>query len=302
MTAAFSGFLGMTVALKTPLPVDLKVVQQKIDNLKQIGFSGLFARQIDEPINILLMGIDRVPAAKNNPKAKFGGRSDTMLLIRFNPDTSSIKMLSIPRDTRVRFANGRYNKINSANAIGGVDYTKEVISDNLNGITVDKHARITSEAFKKLIDAVGGVEVDVPKDMQYTDKTQGLYIDLKKGKQTLNGDQAEQFVRFRNDNLGDIGRIQRQQILLNALQEKLKSPFVLWQIPKIWKVLQNEMDTDLTQKQLYSLALFALDLEKQDINTLMLPGRASYPREYNASYWLINQSKARSMLEEYQNN
>ena len=162
LTAAISGFLGISVALKSPLPL---------------------AKKLDEPINILVMGIDRVPNADqaDNKSVKFQGRSDTMLLVRVNPNNDTVKILSIPRDTRARFPNDRYYKINSANARGGVDYTKEVISDNLTDITVDKHVRITSDAFRGLIDAVGGVEVDVPKDMKYTDKTQGLYIDLKKG-------------------------------------------------------------------------------------------------------------------------
>ena len=299
LTAALSGFIGMTVALKTPLPVEVEIVRERIQNIKRLGFKGLFAKKIDQPVNILLMGIDRVPNQENSPSAKFSGRSDTMLLMRFNPNDSSVKVLSIPRDSRVRLPNGRYSKINSANARGGIKYTKQVIENNLAGISVDKYVRVTSDAFKKLIDSLGGVEVYVPKDMKYTDKTQGLYIDLKQGQQTLNGSQAEQFVRYRQDALGDIGRIQRQQILLKALQKKLNSPRTLWQIPKIWKVLQNEIDTDLTQKEIFNLATFSLGLEKQNIRMLMLPGRASNSREYKLSYWLIAQDKKKTIIQDY---
>ena len=299
LTATLSGFIGMTVALKTPLPVEVEIVRERIQNIKRLGFKGLFAKKIDQPVNILLMGIDRVPNQANNPAAKFSGRSDTMLLVRFNPNDSSLKILSIPRDSRVRFPNNRYSKINSANARGGIKYTKQVIENNLAGISVDKYVRVTSDAFKKLIDSLGGVEVYVPKDMKYTDKTQGLYIDLKQGQQTLNGSQAEQFVRYRQDALGDIGRVQRQQILLKALQKKLKSPRTLWQIPKIWKVLQNEIDTDLTQKEIFNLAAFSLGLEKQNIRMLMLPGRASNPREYKLSYWLIASDKKKTIIQDY---
>ena len=289
----------MTVALKTPLPVEVEIVQEKIQNLKRLGLKGLFAKKLDQPVNILVMGIDRVAPQKNNPSAKFSGRSDTMLLVRFNPNDSSLKMLSIPRDSRVRFPNGRYRKINSANARGGIEYTKKVIEKNLPGITVDKYVRVTSDAFKKLIDSIGGVEVYVPKDMKYTDKTQALYIDLKQGQQLLNGSQAEQFARYRNDALGDIGRVQRQQILLKALQKKLKSPRILWQIPKIWTVLENEIDTNLTQAEIFNLATYYLGLEKKNVQMLMLPGRASKPREYQLSYWLIAPDKKKRIIQNY---
>ncbi len=291
----------MGFALKTPLPIDIEILREKIQNIKKIGLQGLFANKIEQPVNILIMGIDRAPNQADNPDAKFSGRSDTMLVVRLNPDNSSVKMLSIPRDSLVQLPNGRSGKINSANAIGGIDYTKQIIEDNLSGITIDKYVRVTNKAFKKLIDSVGGVQVYVPQDMKYTDKTQDLYIDLKKGQQTLNGDKAEQFVRYRNDGLGDIGRIQRQQILLKALKSKLQSPKILWQIPKIWKVLQNEMDTDLTQEEVFNLAAFSLALDKQDIRMLTLPGRGSKSGEYRASYWLIDQNKKEAILQDYLN-
>lgn len=299
VTASLSALIGMSLALKTPLPVDFAGFQETIEQIKKLGLRSLTAKKLEEPLNILLMGIDKVPDQVNNPEAKFTGRSDTMLLIRFNPDDSSIKILSIPRDSRVELPSGKYSKINSANAIGGIDYTKETIANNLSGITVDKYIRVTSDAFEKLIDSVGGVKVYVPKDMQYKDQTQGLSIDLKEGEQVLNGTQAEGFVRYRNDSLGDIGRIQRQQILLKALQQKLQSPTTLWQIPKIWKVLESEVDTDLTQKEIFDLATFSLAVDKQDIQMLMLPGRASSPQEYRLSYWLVDATEQEKMIQQY---
>ena len=145
---------------------------------------------------------------------------------------------------------------------------------------------------------MGGVEVDVPKDMKYTDKTQDLYIDLKKGLQTLDGNKAEQFARFR-DATGDIGRIQRQQILLKALQDKLQSPTSFFKIPKIWQVINQETDTNLSKDELFSMASFALSLERDNIETFTLPGRASNSREYNLSYWLINQRQTSILMKDY---
>ena len=301
LTACLSGLIGMSFALKTPLPFDFVSLQETLERIQQLGLEGLSVKKIEEPVNILLMGIDQVPNQENNPEAQFSGRSDTMLLIRFNPNDDSIKILSIPRDSRVQLPNGRYSKINSVNAVGGIAYTKETIANNLSGITIDKYIRVTGDAFEKLIDAVGGVKVYVPKDMQYSDQTQGLEIDLKQGEQLLNGKEAEGFVRYRNDALGDIGRIQRQQILLKALRKKLQSPTSLWQIPKIWNVLESEVDTDLTQEEIFNLASFSLGVNKEDIRMLLLPGRASSRREYRLSYWLIDQNEKEKIIQQYLN-
>ncbi|MBD2393695.1 LCP family protein [Cyanobacterium aponinum AL20118] len=297
LTAAVSGFVGMTVALKSPLPVNIEPFTEKLQALKRFGLSALFTSPLEQSTNILVMGIDRVPNAEGIDK--FTGRSDTMLLVRLEPETHTLKMLSIPRDSRVRLPNGAYTKINGANARGGVPLVKEVIQDNLNGVTVDHYIRVTTDAFKKLVDLVGGVEVYVPVDMQYIDRTQGLYIDLKQGKQVLNGEEAEQFARFRQDNLGDIGRVQRQQILLKALGDKMRSPQMIFKTPQIIDLLQEEIDTDLTSSQIMTLAGFALGLDKKDIRMLMLPGRPSYPREYQLSYWLISEENKQSVIEEY---
>jgi LCP family protein required for cell wall assembly len=299
VTAAISGFVGMTVALKSPISIDINPVLEKLQGFKNFGLSSLFAQQLKEPVNILVMGIDRVADSKQNPEIRFSGRSDTMLLVRFDPQDHSLKILSIPRDSRVGLPNGSYDKINSANAIGGIPFTKEVIEGNLDGITIDKYIRVTTNAFKDLVDLIGGVEVYVPMDMRYTDKTQGLYIDLKEGKQTLNGNQAEQFARFRHDNLGDIGRVQRQQILLKALREKLQSPQAMFKIPQGLKLLQQEVDSDLTQEEIFSLVAYSLSLDKQDIQMVMLPGRASYPTEYRLSYWLISEENKSQIIEKF---
>lgn len=297
VTATVSGFLGITVGLKTP--IDFNPFIDKIDAIKRFGINAFFTQKLTEPINILVMGIDIVSHSDNNSENRFSGRSDTMLLLRFQPEDNSLKLLSIPRDSRVRFPDGNYDKINSANAIGGVPLTKEVIQENFEGITIDKYIRVTTNAFKDLVDLIGGVEVYVPMDMKYTDKTQGLYIDLREGKQTLNGDEAEQFSRFRADNLGDIGRVQRQQMLLKALRQKLQSPQGLFKIPQAIKLLQEDIDTDLTSSEIYNLVAFGLTVDKENVRMVMLPGRPSSRQEYPRSYWLISDDDKTRVIEEY---
>ncbi len=302
LTAFISGVMGVTIALKSPLPIDSETVNaitEKISAVNELGLSSLFVRKLEQPINILVMGIDRVPSAEVGSELAFSGRSDTMLVVRFQPLDHSLRILSIPRDSRIKLPSGAYAKINSANVRGGVDFTQEVIQDNLEGIVVDKYVRVTTDAFTELVDLIGGVEVYVPQEMKYTDKTQGLYIDLKQGKQVLNGDQAEQFARFRNDTLGDIGRVQRQQILLKAFQKKMQSPQAILKIPQALKLLQERIDTDLTQEEMLSLASFCLGLEKKDIRMVLLPGRASTPQEYRLSYWLISERGKNEVIKQY---
>lgn len=171
---------------------------------------------------------------------------------------------------------------------------------NFDNVQIDRYVRVSTAAFKEIVDLVGGVEVLVPKDMQYEDKTQGLVIDLKAGLQTLNGDEAEQFARYRQDAYGDIGRVQRQQILLKALRQRMTSPTVLPKLPQIIRVLQSRIDTNLSLEELLALAGFGLNLEsKEDLQMVMLPGRFSSPEEYQASYWIADQSASRDLMQTY---
>ena len=294
-----SGLVGVTVALKSSLPVNLNPILEKIQAIKEYGFSSLFISTLEAPINILVMGIDRVPNAEAGSVSMFAGRSDTILLVRFQPQDHSLRILSIPRDSRVEMPGIGYDKINSANPRGGVDFTTEVLSKNLNNVTINRYFRVTTDAFRELIDLVGGVEVYVPYDMQYTDVTQNLEINLKQGKQILNGEQAEQFARFRHDSLGDIGRVQRQQILMKALRQKLQTPVIILRIPQATELLEKHIDTNLTKREMLSLASFCKGLDKENIKMVMLPGRYSQPKEYNLSYWIISQSEKNQVMEQY---
>ena len=135
--------------------------------------------------------------------------------------------------------------------------------------------------------------------MQYTDNTQKLYIDLYPGWQTLNGDQAEQFARYRKDAKGDIGRVQRQQMLLKSLKERLTNPTVIPKLPQIVRVVQRHLDTNLTLEEMLALANLGLELEAADLHMVMLPGRFSAITEYNASYWLPDWEAAAPIIQNF---
>jgi hypothetical protein len=155
-------------------------------------------------------------------------------------------------------------------------------------------------AVEAMVDALGGVEVYVPQDMKYTDHTQHLYIDIKKGQQRLDGEKAIQFMRFRYDDLGDIGRIQRQQMLLRSLIEQSIGPMTLVRLPKILSVVQDYLDTNLSIEELVALLNFTKDIGHDNAQMLMLPGTFNTPATpVSPSYWLPDYDRIDTMVAEH---
>jgi polyisoprenyl-teichoic acid--peptidoglycan teichoic acid transferase len=297
---ALSGTLGATLALLAPFQLAPRVDgQPSFSDL----FGGGFQHGISRPVNILVMGIDQGMEAKepgaDKPASPFQSRSDTMLLVRLNPDLGKVSVLTIPRDTRVEIPGIGVTKINHANWKGGPALAEEVVSETLNGVEIDRYVRISPGAIRDIVDTLGGVDIYVPEDMQYEDKTQKLKIDLKKGQQKLNGVQAEGFLRFRNDSLGDIGRTQRQQMLLKALQKQIQNPLVLPRIPQVFSAAQTHLDTNLSLGELLALAQFGMQTKSDQLQMALLPGRFSAPDEFDASYWVMDQSKTSKIMATY---
>lgn len=257
--------------------------------------------QLSRPMNILVMGIDQVSGVAENSPDVFEGRSDTLLLVQANPTTQTVSLLSVPRDTQVLIPKVGIAKINEANVYGGPQLVESVLENTLSGFEIDRYVRVSKGAFRELVEQLGGVEIFVPQPMSYTDKTQQLKIDLKSGWQTLNGEQAEQFARFREEVYGDIGRIQRQQVLLKALQNRVTNVAVLPRLPNIIQVMLKYVDTNLSFSEMLALVSFSLDLERDDLRMVMLPGRASSTNEYLTSYWIIDQPGRDRILKQYFN-
>lgn len=272
--------------------------------------------QLSRPMNILIMGIDQVPGVAEDSPDVFEGRSDTLLLVRANPSDKTVSLLSVPRDTQVQIPGVGLAKINEANVYGGPKLVENVLEDTLNDIKVDRYVRGSKEntlndikvdryvrvskgAFRELVEQLGGVEVFVPQPMSYVDNAQKLNIDLKAGWQTLNGEQAEQFARFREEVYGDIGRVQRQQVLLKALRNRITNVAVLPRLPRIIQVIQKYVDTNLSFPEMLALVNFGLDLDRDDLRMVMLPGRPSSSNESFASYWIIDEEGRDRILEQY---
>jgi polyisoprenyl-teichoic acid--peptidoglycan teichoic acid transferase len=296
--ATASALLGTVFSLMVPLPATIASQtggQLSIGDLWEKGFR----YRITRPVNILVMGVDRVPDVPPDSPESLAGRSDTMLLVRIDPDTQTVNVLSIPRDTQVDIPSVGLTKVNHANSLGGPELAAQVVSHNLSNVKIDRYVRISTDAFRELVDLVGGVDVYVPHRMSYTDQTQKLFIDLEEGWQTLNGDQAEQFARFRNDAYGDVGRVQRQQQLIRALREKVTSPAMIPKLPQAIQLLQSYIDTNLSLDEMLALVNFGLDLERDQFRMVMLPGRFSTPDEYVASYWLMDTDNMEKVMHDY---
>lgn len=301
--------LSSTPLMQTNLSAEEQAVFGKGD---RISGTGLRLTELTRPVNILVLGVkvltsdvsDAPPDQNLGYHAlvnSFDGLSDSMLMLRFNPEDKKLNVLSIPRDTRTLVEGHGVTKINAANAEGGPALSAQSVSELLNGVPVDRYVRINVQGVEKLVDAIGGVTVYVPKDMKYQDDSQHLYINLKAGKHHLNGNQALQFLRFRYDENGDIGRIQRQQLLMRAVMEQALNPAILPRMPKILSVIQSHIDTNLTLEELMALVSFGVRTDRANVQMLMLPGRFSDAGEYDASYWLPDSDRIATMMAQHFN-
>ncbi len=221
--------------------------------------------------NILLIGVDVTINERHQVLPV--SRSDTLMLVSFDPQRARVNVLSIPRDTFTVIPRLGPDRINAAYAAGGPRLTIRTVEDLL-GVPVHYYVKLGPASFGQIIDAIGGIEVDVEKDMKYTDRWADLHIDLTKGRQVLSGDQAMQYMRFRHDDEGDIGRVRRQQQVFLALVGKLKSPAALLSSPKLLQAFVHHTQTNLSVSELISLGLFARGLHTTDIKTATLPGEA----------------------------
>jgi LCP family protein required for cell wall assembly len=241
--------------------------------------------------NILFLGVD----ASENPKDLWTGtRTDTIILINIDPRTKSVNALSIPRDSKVYLPrNNGVNKINAAHAIGGVEMTKKTVEDTL-GVHVDRYIMVHDSAVKAIVDAMDGVDIYVEKPMHYNDYSAGLHINFAKGDQHLNGQQAVEYLRFRHDALGDIGRTQRQQWLLRSLLTKIKQPSTITKIPDIISVAKKYVKTDMSFYEMTQYAALAKHVDMDKVEIAMLPGGPN--QKGYISYWILDPEKTQEVV------
>ena len=236
---------------------------------------------------VMIMGVDE--------RADDVGRSDTLMIATLDSDKNQAALLSVPRDTRVKIKGHGFDKINAAYAYGGRKLTQETIESLLN-THIDHYIKINVHGFTKIIDALGGIDIDVEKRMYYEDPWDddgGLYIDLQPGMQHMDGKTAITYVRYRDEE-GDIGRIKRQQNFMKAVMDKLVSPTIIPKLPAIVSAVFDSVETDMSVSEILSFLGTLQDAKDNGLKSEMLPGKPVYIE--GISYWVPDISKTRQIL------
>ncbi len=259
------------------------------------GLASPYSRQLPQLAAQLLAGLSRGPntlAAMVNPlsfthhrvlilgRDNVADNTDVMFTVELKNGITQITQ--VPRDTFIESEKLGTIKANALYELGGIDTAKAQVAQ-LVGAPVERYLKLNLNAVAKVADALGGVVIDVPKRMHYTDQTQGLYIDLQPGPQKLKGKDLEGFLRFRHDELGDLGRMERQRLVLAKVFEKLAQPSTLASLPALLKIAGDDVITDLSPIELTQLLG---GMAHTKLSTQRLPGRPYW--QDDLSYWMPN--------------
>ena len=229
----------------------------------------------NQPVNILLLGMDiGDPNQEDNLEIK---RTDTIMVVNYNPSADKITTVSVPRDTLIQ-NNGNSVKINSAFAIGGYSKIKTEV-ENLLNININYLVKVDYNAFVDVIDAIGGVKMEIERNMIYDDEGQNLHINFKAGETVkLDGQKAQEFFRWRKNNdgsgfaNGDLDRIQNQQKFISKVIDKCKSPFIIFRAPKIMSSIGSNVETNMSPFSIIKYALKFMTVSKDNISMMTATG------------------------------
>ncbi len=250
----------------------------------------VIAKQDGKRTNILILGVDARPGESSS-------RSDTMLLASIDPGLDQAVIVSIPRDTKVEVPGSPLDKICTANFVGGPEYAVEIV-EKLLAINIDYYVEADFNGFKKVIDKIGGVTINVPQRMYKPSEN----IDLYPGTKKLNGYEALAYVRYRDYLFGDIDRTTHQQEFLVALADELLQPKTIPKLPGLIKETRNFVNTNMGIKDLIKIASWAPGFTSSSIITQTLPGY--FYDVYNEegvmeqSYWIADKGEMADILDQ----
>lgn len=238
-------------------------------------------------MNVLLIGADQRP-----DQIKFN--TDSLIFASVDPKTQQTSLLSIPRDTRVALSGHGYLKINEVAALTDLPTLQKNV-EQLTGEEIAGYVQTNFAGFKKIIDTLGGITVDVEKDMYYeTGDLEDGYINLHKGVQSLDGSQALQYARFRHDALGDISRTARQQVVLKAVAKEMFRLSTVPKLPFLIPQLMEAVDTNLSAKDIFALAKVAVGFESENVISQTLPGM--FQDLNGVSYWKVDPVEVKKVV------
>ncbi len=269
----------ITYTLSCVLALLLLAVSPKLSAVE------IAATRPTSPFRLLVLGRDRA-----------SGLYDVVLLATLDTESSRICVLQIPRDTYLRYTERDYKKINGApTALGGPEAFCDFLGSAL-GVRIEGYAVLGLEALGRMVDLVGGVEIDIPTDMDYDDPYQGLSIHLKKGKQRLDGKAAEGFVRYRSGYArGDLDRIDAQKLFLAALYRAVMS-MTPSQMARVAATAMRSVQTDVGLPRLVSLVTACGKVPAENITLVTLPGEEVRSSVSGAWYYVASREGTEQVL------
>ena len=243
----------------------------------------------DKPYCILVTGEDKV-----------SGLCDVIMLVSVDTRNERICVMQIPRDTYAEYTDKSYKKLNgAANALGGVEGLRAFLSQSL-GVAIDGYLALDLASFRRIIDTIGGVEIELDRAIRYTDAEQGLFIDLPSGRQVLDGKKAEMLVRYRKGYAdGDIGRLGAQKKFLASLFASLQQKVNSYNAYSLADALMDGLDTDISIATAVALGLEALTTESERLIFVTAPGEQIVAEKSGASYYVLSAASTDSLLCEY---
>lgn len=244
-------------------------------------------KQVNDKNNYTFLVVGRDRAA---------GLCDVIILANINTDNGDVSIMQIPRDTYFDCGNENHKKINSSyNSLGSMSSVSNALSSAL-GIKIDYYLSLDLDTVAKIVDAVGKIEIDVPMDMDYTDPEQNLSINLKAGKQKMDGKSAVNFLRYRSGYItGDLGRVDAQKLFLSAFIKRvgeIGNPFELY---NVFKLISSNSENNIKEKNLLSIGFKCLKIKGGTVSYMTAPGEAIQSEKSGAWYYILS-SKSMSEL------
>lgn len=252
-----------------------------------------------DPITVLIMGVSEDITSK---------LTDTIIVASYNPKTQKATLLSIPRDTFVGKNKNTATPSNKINALYQTNPIKTLEAVNkITGLDIKHYVVISNNALVELVNEIGGVEFDVPINMNYDDSSQNLAIHLKKGVQKLNGEQAEGLVRFRKNNDGttysleygdnDLGRMRTQRAFITELAKQTLQLKNITKIGNFFDIVKKNVTTNFNNwSVIKDYIAYAVDFDTENIQTAILPGEAGYYNKY--SFFIYDQKETDKLVKE----
>lgn len=232
-------------------------------------------------LNVLFIGADDVK------DGNYYGEADSIMLLVVNTEDDTASMVSIPSNTRIPVAGQETVTLREVYKQGGTPLTLKLVEEYL-GITIPYYAAVDHAVFTRIVDELGGVNLYVEEKMAYTDSYDGYVINLAQGYQTLDGERAQQYIRYVSGELGDVGRMKRQERFVKAMVEQHASLGSIFDIPSILSILEDESDSNLTFYPLMKIAGVLREYQPSMTLGELLPGKAAVDAQ--GSYWETDQA------------